>query len=54
MALLLILVAVLVLVGVCVRSRRFTPPAAEQGRWWDQPAEPVDPVRDPYEQGGRG
>jgi len=54
MALLLILVLVLVVVGVCVRSRRFTAAEPEQGRWWDQPAEPVAPVRDPYEQGGRG
>ena len=52
MMILLLLVAVLIVVGVCVRSRRFTMPPAEPGRWWDQPAAGADPVREPYEQGG--
>jgi hypothetical protein len=50
MALLLIVALVLVLIGAGVRSRRFTRPPAEPGRWWDQPAATV---REPYEQGDR-
>jgi hypothetical protein len=51
MIILLAIVAALILIGLLVRSGRFSRPPAEQGRWWDQPA--GDPVREPYEQGDR-